>query len=421
MPTYDIDGHWFHSRSSSSKTELEHINLLVTESRDHKFSTLKWSETAPLAQELANTINIETSTMRTKIRAFIRFGFLKDKIICPLEWSEMGLIWESLAGYEDSEVRAVRNDVEQLIISAAMALYSFDTTGYQIDPSKGFSSLTKLILSLDSDGKISRRNFARIVGSRNETYWLIDFIRSGMFVEKGANIYYTGKFPLLFEACKTVSWPDTFRVGDWEEIHGNFLDHRNPLSDVIKEELSNIIKQLKEDIIPSFPKVEPSVEKMEEILEGQDEKDIEIGDYSIPDAFSQTRVRVKQNAWSNIVRKLYSFKCCVPTCDSEGEFLVEASHIKPYKQQDDEKFPHRANPSNGLCFCPNCHKLFDRGHFSFSDDLKLIVSSSVAKFKKQNALAVIINSEDKKINPVPSNYPPHKDFLKFHRENIFKK
>jgi hypothetical protein len=359
--------------------------------------------------------------MRTKIRAFIRSGFLKDKTTCPIEWSELGLIWESLQGYKDGKIKAARDDIEQLIISSALALYSFNQHSYELDPSKGFNPLTKLILSLDSDGKISRKNFLKVVGSRNEGYWLIDFVRSGMFAEKGGYIYYTGKFPLLFKACKTVSWSAKLRKEEWQEIHDNLLDHRNPLSDVIKEELSNIINKLKEDVVPSFPKIEPSVDKMEEILEEQDEKNIEIGDYHIPDAFSQTRLRVKQNAWSNIVRRVYSFRCCVPECDSEGEFLVEASHIKPYKQQDDEKLPHRANPSNGLCFCPNCHKLFDKGYFTFSDDLRLVVSPVVAKLKKQKALAVIINSQDKKIEPQPSKYPPRKDFLNFHRENVFKK
>jgi len=422
MPiVYNIDGHWFHSRSSSSKTELEHITRLVVESRNPKYGKLKWTESIPLAEDLANTIRIKTSTMRTKIRAFIRFGFLKDKTTCPLELSEMGLIWDSLKGYEDIKINATRDDIGQLIISTALALYSFDEHDYQLDPSKGFNPLTKLILSLDSDGKITRKSFVKIVGERNESYWLIDFIRSEMFTEKGNYIYHTGKFPLLVKSCKTISWPTNLEKEDWEEIHGNFLDHRNPLAEVIKEELSSILNNLRIDVVPSIPKVEKSVDKMEEILEKQDEKNIEIGDYSIPDAYSQTRVRVKQNAWSNIVRRNYSYRCCIPECDSEGDFLVESSHIKPYSLQDDETLPHRANPSNGLCFCPNCHKLFDKGYFSFTDDLRVIVSPQISKLKTQTALTVITKSKDKGIDPSPKKYFPEKEFLRFHRENVFRK
>lgn len=421
MPVYDINGHWFHSRSSSSKGELEHIGLLVVESRNSKYARLKWSENVPLAEELASRIGIETSTMRTKIRAFIRFGFLKEKRECPLEWSSLGSIWEGLTGYTNPKIKAARDDIEQLIISAALALYSFDSEGYQTDPSRGFNPLTTLILNLDSKGKISREDFAKLVGQRNETYWRIDFLRSGMFAQKDSYIFYTGKFPLLFESCKKVSWPKNLRKDDWEEIHQDFLNPRNPLSEAIKEELYNILNRLRDDVARLVPKVEQSIDKMEGILQQRDEKDIEIGNYSIPDTFSKARVRAKQNAWSNIVRRIYFFKCCVPGCDSEGEFLVESSHIKPYSQKDDEALPHRANPANGLCFCPNCHKLFDKGYFSFTDDFKAIVSPKIGKFKKQNALDVILNSNGKKIDPLPQKYHPRKEFLKYHRENVFKK
>jgi hypothetical protein len=305
MPiVYNIDGHWFHSRSSSTKSELEHISRLVIESQNPKYGKLKWSENVPLAEELASTIGIKTSTMRTKIRAFIRFGFLKEKRECPLEWLSLGLIWESLTGYTDPKIKTARNDVEQLIISAALELYSFDAEGYQINPSEGFNPLTTLILNLDSEGKISRKDFARLVGSRNETYWLIDLLRSGMFTQKNSHIFYTGKFPILFESCKKVSWPKSLKRTDWEKIHEDFLDPRNPLSEAIKEELFRLLNHLREDVLRSVPKVERSIDKMEEILQKQDEKDIEIGNYSIPDTFSKARVRAKQNAWSNIVKKV---------------------------------------------------------------------------------------------------------------------
>lgn len=426
MPiVYDIDGDWFHSRSSSSKEELERIILLVLESRDPKYKTLKWTENVPLAEQLAETINIATSTMRTKIRAFIRFGFLKDKSTCPIELSELGLIWDSLKGLEDSKAKTARDNIEQLILSSALSLYSFHKRGFQLDPSKGFNPLTKLISSLDSNGTITRKKFLDIVGERNESYWFTDFTRSGMFTQKDNFIYYTKKFPILFNSCKTVSWPKNLKKEDWEEIHDNFLDLRNPLSNAIKEELSTIFKTLRDEVIPTIPQVEKSVDEMEEILEKQDEKDIEIGDYNIPDAYSQTRRRYKQNAWSKIVRRIYSFQCCVPECDSEGEFLVEASHIKPYRLQDEKELPHRANPSNGLCFCPNCHKLFDKGYFSFSNDLKVLISPEASKMKEQNALIVILKSENKKISPTPSKYSPQKEFLelhrKIHREKLFRK
>jgi hypothetical protein len=422
MPiVHDIDGEWFHSRSSSSRHELENIFRLVIESRKPKYINLNWTESVILAVQLAGTINIADSTMRTKIRAWIRFGFLKDKLECPLEWSEVGLIWEALSGYKEVKIKAPRDDIEQLIIASAIALYSFDEHGYQIDPSKGFNPSSKLISELDSESKISETRFEDLVGLRNKTYWSKDFFRSGLFTQTGSYIYYSGKFPYLFEACKQVSWPTNLATKDWKEIHGNSLDSRNPLAGAIKEELANILENLRVDVVPAVPKVEKSVDKMEGVLQKQDEKDIEIGDYSIPDAYSKTRVRFKQNAWSNMIRKMYSHKCCVPECDSEGGFLVESSHIKPYRLQDDKNLPHRANPSNGLCFCPNCHKLFDKGYFSFTDDLKILVSSKVNDLKTQHSLNVILKSIDEKIDPMPNKYLPEKEFLKYHRDKILRK
>mgnify|MGYP001122715083 CR=1 FL=1 len=418
---YDIKGNWFHSRSSSRKGELDHIYNIVFESRNPAYRKLKWTENVPLAYKLAKTINIEPSTMRTKIRAFIRFGFLKDKSKCPIEMSELGLIWESLKGFKDSKTKTAMDDIEKLILSSSLSLYSFDKNGYQIDSSKGFSPLTELILSLNSKDKITRKAFLTIVGETNESYWRTDLIRSGMFAQDNNCLYYTGKFPHLFKSCKTVSWPTTLNKEEWEKIHSNLLDSKNPLSEDIKKELLSILANLRINVVSSIPKVEKSIEVIEGILEEQDEKDIEIGNYAIPDTYSQTRQRVKQNSWSKIVRSGYSFKCCVPECDSEGEFLVEASHIKPYRKQDDKKLPHRANPSNGLCLCPNCHKFFDKGFFSLSNDLKMLISSETSKLPKQSALHVIIISKNKNINPLPKKYSPKKEFLEIHRSEIFRK
>lgn len=89
------EGNWFHSRSSSSRGERDTIIKLVQASKKSCYSSLRWSgdRTNPLAIQFANEISVEASTTQTKIRAFIRFGFIKDGHSCPLELTSLGKIW----------------------------------------------------------------------------------------------------------------------------------------------------------------------------------------------------------------------------------------------------------------------------------------------------------------------------------------
>lgn len=416
---FNIKGHWFHSRSSSSSEELHKIIKLVEASKEPRFKTLRWSgdKTDPLAVRFASTIKVNSSTMQTKIRAFIRYGFLKDKPSCPLEWSRLGQIWHSLKSSPDSSTKQLADKIEQLILASSLAIYSFDNTGYQDNPTQNFHPLQELINALDINNSISEKDYLSLVGMRNAQYWLIDLERSGLFEKEKTRIKLTQEFPSLSKAIKSMKWPKGLTDADWKAIHDNLLDHRNPLSEAIMIELDSVLKgQAK--ILP-LPQQDLSPEIQEVLSDQEEEKILEINDYSVPDSFSTVRARAKQTAWGKIVKQNYGYKCCVPLCDVSDEALIEATHIKPYKFTEAD-MPHRANPSNGLCLCRNCHALFDQGLFTLTDDLKVQVSGKIHLLKTKSAKELLLQSENKKIKDYRS-YEPSLNFIHVHRVHIFKK
>jgi hypothetical protein len=94
-----INGNWFHSRSSSNFNELLAVRKLVLESQKPEYSDFNWSGGRydnPVMYQFASAANIQPSTMQTKIRAMIRYGFLQDSTNCPLVWTRMGSLWNDL-------------------------------------------------------------------------------------------------------------------------------------------------------------------------------------------------------------------------------------------------------------------------------------------------------------------------------------
>ncbi len=75
------NGDWFHSRSSSNFDELLAVRTLVFESQKPECIGFVWSGSRHENKKMyqfARVANIQPSTMQTKIRAMIRYGFIKD-------------------------------------------------------------------------------------------------------------------------------------------------------------------------------------------------------------------------------------------------------------------------------------------------------------------------------------------------------
>lgn len=411
---------WFHSRVLSSKEERRTIVHLVDASKN--YSGLRWtSSTDERSSQLAKEINVETSQMRTKIAAFMRFGFIKKDPICPLKWTKLGEIWRSFVINGGSNLKPYTDTVEELIIASSLAFYSFDEKKFTFNPTKGYRPVFDLFQTLDETGFISKGKIQDLIAGdaerSNYSYWIGDLKNAGILEEEKGGFRLTNKFPDLFNAIKNFTIPTKLTDSDWEVIQNDTLDSKNPYLDSILSEMQKITQKMFE-IEGTLPLAQKEiVEEMVVNTNLQEDKEIEKEDYKIEDSYAEIKIRRKQSAWSNKVRKDYNFKCCIPECDVEsGEFL-ESAHIKKYSEEEGGK-GHRANPHNGLCMCPLCHLMFDKGYFTLSEDFKIIISPKLSNIASNRLKNVIIDSEGKRIK-MPNKFSPEKEYITFHQNKVF--
>lgn len=120
-----------------------------------------------------------------------------------------------------------------------------------------------------------------------------------------------------------------------------------------------------------------------------------------------TKARINQDIFRrNLVKK---YGCCV-MCKINNEKLLIASHIKPWSESDKHE---KLDIYNGLLLCPNHDRLFDSGLISFDDSGQIMISSEL---DNTNQIFTNINS-NVKINMDDDM----KSYMKYHRENVFKK
>ena len=90
---------------------------------------------------------------------------------------------------------------------------------------------------------------------------------------------------------------------------------------------------------------------------------------------------------------------------------LRASHIKPWKVSDDRE---KIDGFNGLLLSPHIAHLFDRGHISFSNDGRMLISEHL------NPTVLRAWGLDK-IRPPQAFRPEQWVYLEFHRQHIFEK
>lgn len=118
------------------------------------------------------------------------------------------------------------------------------------------------------------------------------------------------------------------------------------------------------------------------------------------------KARVGQGKFREKLQNYWLNQCCISNLNI-SELLI-ASHIKPWALSNNRE---RLDEFNGLLLSPNLDKLFDKGFISFSNSGKIIFSKKI--ISQIDNLGLNQNMRFK-IND------KHQDYLKFHRENIFK-
>lgn len=147
------------------------------------------------------------------------------------------------------------------------------------------------------------------------------------------------------------------------------------------------------------------------------EKVIDIDLDNLPTGKDKLRVvktRVYQDFFRSAVFAEYENTCCI-TGINISELLI-ASHIKPWSK--DEK--NRTNPQNGLCLNALHDKAFDKGLITVLPNYAIKVCKHLDGLDDNTIKEYFIKYNNQKITP-PHKFTPHKDFLEYHNETIFRK
>ncbi len=93
-----------------------------------------------------------------------------------------------------------------------------------------------------------------------------------------------------------------------------------------------------------------------------------------------------------------------------GRAEVQAAHIQPVSQNGPDSI------RNGVALSGAVHWMFDRGLVSIDDDFSILV----AKDRLPDTVLRLLNENGRLILPQRMDMRPHRHYLNYHRENIFK-
>lgn len=123
--------------------------------------------------------------------------------------------------------------------------------------------------------------------------------------------------------------------------------------------------------------------------------------------------RVNQHFFRQMILSTYDYCCCITGLPIE-ELLI-ASHIIPWTMDKE----NRLNPANGLCLNALHDKAFDKGLISFTDQFEVLLSKRIEEVGRKKA-EFFMKYKGQKIN-LPQRFLPDKNFISYHRNNIFEK
>lgn len=124
----------------------------------------------------------------------------------------------------------------------------------------------------------------------------------------------------------------------------------------------------------------------------------------------ETTARVGQSFFRTAVLSAYDQRCCI-TGLSIPRLLV-ASHIVPWSHDP----ANRVNPRNGLLLSAFHDRAFDAGLLTVNDDMTVKVSPS---YSDDEFFSSAVAAYQGKPIRLPERFHPDREFLAYHRENIF--
>jgi len=89
---------------------------------------------------------------------------------------------------------------------------------------------------------------------------------------------------------------------------------------------------------------------------------------------SDWQKKIRDSGFRRTIVTLYRHRCAlcgIRMLTPEGHTIVDAAHIKPWKDSFDDR------PTNGMALCKLCHWSFDKGLMSVGKDYEVLVSKRV--------------------------------------------
>lgn len=117
--------------------------------------------------------------------------------------------------------------------------------------------------------------------------------------------------------------------------------------------------------------------------------------------------------FSSVVKSAYGNTCAMTglkIINGGGRAEVQAAHIRPVSHSGTDSV------RNGVALCSTVHWMFDRGLLSLDDEYNILF----AKGHVPDAVARLINPDRRMILPPQPDLRPNPQWLRYHRDTIFK-
>lgn len=121
----------------------------------------------------------------------------------------------------------------------------------------------------------------------------------------------------------------------------------------------------------------------------------------------------RDRAFSAAIKTAYRDTCAVTglkLINGGGRSEVQAAHIRPVADRGPDSV------RNGIALSGTVHWMFDRGLISVDDDHRLLIAGSAVP----DTVRRLVNSDMRLIVPDRIEDRPHPQFLRYHRETVFK-
>lgn len=123
--------------------------------------------------------------------------------------------------------------------------------------------------------------------------------------------------------------------------------------------------------------------------------------------------RFRDRAFATAVKAAYNDTCAVAglkIINGGGRSEVQAAHIRPVAADGPDSL------RNGIALSGTVHWMFDRGLISISEDYRFLISRD----RLPEAVGRLVDPSRRLALPQRQENWPHAQFLKFHRECVFK-